>query len=168
MNPNFNEREEYFMARMMKPLALSLSSPIYYLMAIKVINQQLLNPMNSKGGNSMLMSIASKIAYAQMSEEIDSILSEVEEVDIERKESTRVESMKIAKVNSTRGHILIKAALTSSSEPLSRTDLANLTNLRVSAVCGRVKELLEEGVIKVVATKWDTESKRKVEILELV
>lgn len=142
-------------------------SPNYYEKALKYIEQQFMNPLSTPKGKQTLMSIAEKIAYAHMDLEIESILSDVEEMDAER-ESTKVESMNTSKKNSSKGHILIRAALQSSQEPLSRTELANATNLRVSAVCARVKELLDEGSLRVAGTKWDTESERNVETLELV
>lgn len=56
--------------------------------------------------------------------------------------------------------------LSSSDTPLSRADLANRSGLRLSTVCARVAELLEARAIRVVGTKIDSDTNRKVEILE--
>ena len=55
--------------------------------------------------------------------------------------------------------------IAASDTPLSRTDIAVRGQMRVATVCGRIAELREAGVVSVVGTKFDTDSKRDVEIL---
>ncbi len=171
MNVQLNTREAHVLKSIMKPMASLCpeGSPIYYDMAIKMLQQQLFSPgaLVTPNARQMLLSITEKIAYAQMSEDIDDILAEAQEIELEQ-ETTKVQSMKKSKKNSSKGHLLIRSALQSTTEPLSRTELANLTNLRLSSVCARVRELIEEGEIQVAGTKWDKESERQVETLELV
>jgi hypothetical protein len=57
--------------------------------------------------------------------------------------------------------------LSSSETSLSRAEIANRSNLRLSTVCARVAELMEAGAIRVVGTKIDSDTNRKVEILEV-
>ena len=50
----------------------------------------------------------------------------------------------------------------------TRRDLEQLAKMRTGSVCGRVKELLEAGLIEVSGTKTDPESGKTVETLRLV
>ena len=50
----------------------------------------------------------------------------------------------------------------------TRRELEKLARMRTGPVCGRVKELLEAGLIEVSGTKTDPESGKTVETLRLV
>ena len=50
----------------------------------------------------------------------------------------------------------------------TRRELEKLASMRTGPVCGRVKELLEAGLIEVSGTKTDPESGKTVETLRLV
>ncbi len=51
--------------------------------------------------------------------------------------------------------------------PMSRREISRVTGHRLSSICGRVKELIDEGVLHVVGTKFDDETERNVEIVEM-
>lgn len=169
MQPHLNQREEHVLKSIMKPVETICppGSPVYYEMALKLINQQLFSPdaLVTVLGRQMLMRIVEKIAYSQMDDILEDIIAEAQEIQIE---STKTQSFKKSQKNTSKGHSLIKAALQTAVGPMSRTDLANATNLRVSAVCARVRELIDEDAVRVSGTKWDSESERNVETLELV
>ncbi|WP_374028319.1 hypothetical protein ACES2J_08280 [Bdellovibrio bacteriovorus] len=170
MNVNLNPREQAFLQKLMKPWTsvAGKDSPLYWDFALKAISAQFdESALVTAKARAMLDSITSKIQFAYMDAELERILLEVEQVPTETPETTKSESFKRSVKNSSKGHLLIKAAL-SGGEAMSRTELANATNLRVSAVCARVKELIEEGVVRVAGKKWDKESQRKVETVELV
>lgn len=173
MNVQLTPRQEIFLSRLMKPMSdfVSPNSPVYWDFVLKMLNEQYLNPnaLATSKAREMMFSIVERIQYAYFDDQIDEILIGVESIPSgELPENTKVQSMKKSKKNSSKGHLLIRSALQSSNEPLSRTELANLTNLRLSSVCARVVELIEEGEIQVAGTKHDKESDRMVETLELV
>lgn len=50
----------------------------------------------------------------------------------------------------------------------SRSELATLTGLRLSSVCGRVNELVASGMVRPCGVKWDADTARNVETLEAI
>ncbi len=176
MNVQLNPRQELYLSKYLKGLNrnyIDKASPIYWDYVLNILNKEYFEPeqIQSFGARDMIFSIIQRIQLSFMSEEIESILAEVEAIpddELPENETTKVQSMKKSKKNSSKGHVLIRSALQSTTEPLSRTELANLTNLRLSSICARVVELIEEGTIKVAGIKHDKESDRMVETLELV
>lgn len=51
---------------------------------------------------------------------------------------------------------------------VSRSEIAKITGLRVSSVCGRVNELIKMNLVVVSGTAWDEETKRNVEAVAAV
>lgn len=64
----------------------------------------------------------------------------------------------------TVAHLIYKL-LKTSKKPMSRTEIAQELNIRISTVCGQVYKLMEAGLCKVAGTKIDSESEMKVETL---
>lgn len=56
--------------------------------------------------------------------------------------------------------------LKTSSQALSRVEIAQQANLRLSTVCGQVSLLKQSGLVKISGTKIDPDSNREVETLE--
>jgi hypothetical protein len=82
--------------------------------------------------------------------------------------NTKYQSLtKITPTAKTKTYQLIKAALTVHG-PLSRSQLADVTSLRLSSVCGRVSELISMGELVEVGTIFDATTKRNVKTVELV
>ena len=63
---------------------------------------------------------------------------------------------------------VIYSALKTSSEPMSRADLAATLKIRLSTICGQVVPLEEAGLIQVVGSKIDADSNRTVELLTAI
>lgn len=161
--PTLNNQQQVFLTRFMKPFNVQSTSPIYWDMVLKVIQNQLLNPqvVISTNATILLESIVQSIAYAQ----IDDIMEDVLTSKITSTKSTSYNKTK--EFTMTKCHNLIVNALTSTPYAPSRSDLAQITGLRLSAVCGRVKELIDQGMVQVIGTKWDDSSKRDVQTLEV-
>lgn len=51
---------------------------------------------------------------------------------------------------------------------VSRSEIAKITGLRVSSVCGRVNELIKMNLVVVSGTAWDAETQRNVEAVAAV
>ncbi|MBB5444625.1 MULTISPECIES: hypothetical protein [unclassified Paraburkholderia] len=51
--------------------------------------------------------------------------------------------------------------------PLTREDIAAITNLKLSSVCGRVRELLDAGRLVVVGTRKDLATHTKQQLLDI-
>ncbi|MGF6549338.1 hypothetical protein [Paraburkholderia youngii] len=51
--------------------------------------------------------------------------------------------------------------------PLTREDIAAITNLKLSSVCGRVRELLDAGRLVVVGTRKDLATQTKQQLLDI-
>lgn len=174
MKVNLNTREEFLLKSIMKPMQAILqpNSPVYYDMAVKLINNQLFGggTLVTTKGRQMLLSICEKIAYAHMDSEIESILTEVEEMEVERK-STKVESTKaksLKKVtNYSERHQQVLSMINKYPKS-SRRELAVHLGWSINRVTPRCKELLEMNKIKVAGTKYDEKTERNVETLELV
>lgn len=80
--------------------------------------------------------------------------------------STRSESLEITRETAaTRRQQILDALFM--SPPLSRSELAAKTGMRLSSVCGRVNELLDEGRIVVDGTTYDPATQRHVETLTI-
>lgn len=167
MKPALNPREEHLLKSIMKSMVVicPTGSPIYYEMAVKLIQQQYMNPLSTAKGKQMLMTIVQKIAYAQMDEELESILAEVEEIEIEI-DSTKAQSLKKTH-NITERHRELIAMLF--KFPISsRRELAVHLGWSINMTTPRVKELIDFGKIEVVGTKYDSKTERNVESLALI
>lgn len=79
--------------------------------------------------------------------------------------STKVQSYEATKSQSGSSRERVKQALVRG--PLSRSEIAEVTGLRVSSVCGRVNELLKSGEVAVYGLKWDEATQRSVETVGL-
>lgn len=88
--------------------------------------------------------------------------------------STKIQSLRQTQISGTaatqRERIYYLLLMTGKS--LSRNEISkvfdyweNRPRIRLSAVCGRVNELLRDGLIEVAGNTWDTETKRNVEII---
>jgi DNA-binding Lrp family transcriptional regulator len=52
--------------------------------------------------------------------------------------------------------------------PMTREDIAAVTNLKLSSVCGRVRELLDAGRLAVVGSRKDLATQTKQQLLAVV
>lgn len=52
--------------------------------------------------------------------------------------------------------------------PLTREDIASITNMKLSSVCGRVRELLDAGRLIVVGSRKDLATHTKQQLLAVV
>lgn len=52
--------------------------------------------------------------------------------------------------------------------PVSRNDLDRMLGFRRSSICGRVRELIDAGLVEVTGVEPDPESGKRVELLEVV
>lgn len=52
--------------------------------------------------------------------------------------------------------------------PLTREDIAAITNLKLSSVCGRVRELLDAGRLTVVGARKDLATQTRQQLLAVV
>lgn len=175
MNVNLNKREEFLLKKIMQPLqnVCEPNSPVYYEMALKLIQNQLFGKgtLITTKGRQMLLSICEKIAFAQMDTEIENILAEAQEIKLENKdvqiESTKVQSFKKV-TNFSERHQQIIEVLSRCPEGLSRNDISERTNIRLCSCTARVKELLDQNLIRVCGTKYDEKTDRVVQVLEMV
>jgi DNA-binding MarR family transcriptional regulator len=86
----------------------------------------------------MLMSIAEKIAFATMGEELEDILAEANEIDLD---NTKVQSFKkISNFTDLHQEVL---SMINKHPKSSRRELASLLGWSINRVTPRVKELLE-------------------------
>lgn len=106
-----------------------------------------------------------KVAMALASKELELILSED---TLATQTSTQILSFKQAKVTKTAVVNRIIATLASSDMPLSRSEIAERTSLRVCSVTGRCAEMLKEGILELDEIKLDKDSNRYVQTLKLV
>jgi hypothetical protein len=56
-------------------------------------------------------------------------------------------------------------ALEHSRAPMTREDIASVTNMKLSSVCGRVRELLDAGRLAVVGTRKDLATQTQQQLL---
>lgn len=162
---NLNPRELHLLHSIMRPLAsiCKPGNPAYYEMAVKLISERLNRPMNSPGGNAMMMSIAQKIAYAQMGEELESFLAEANNIELE---NTKTQSLKKV-TNFSDIHQEVLSMINKYPE-CSRSELANYLGWPINRVTPRVRELLDMEKISVSGTKYDDVTERNVETLVLI
>lgn len=80
--------------------------------------------------------------------------------------TTQTESLTLCRESSeTRKQQILDALFM--ALPMSRAELARVTGLRLSSVCGRVNELIEEGRVIVCGTTYDATTARNVETVTL-
>jgi predicted transcriptional regulator len=72
----------------------------------------------------------------------------------------------LAKVNASVNHIRIVNLLRTQPN-LTRSEIAEQLSLRLSSVCGRVRELILDGTVCTSGEKYDLDTKRYVQTLEL-
>ena len=110
-----------------------------------------------------VQSVASKISTKL---ELDSFDEAVEATLTEP--TTKRMSYDITKItNLTQVQQLILRTLQEVGKPVSRQELANLTDLRLSTVCARVNELIADFAIEKVGRKKDANSGRTVETIAI-
>lgn len=167
MNVNLNKREEFLLKKIMQPLqnVCEPNSPVYYEMALKLIQNQLFGKgtLITTKGRQMLLSICEKIAFAQMDTEIENILAEAQEIELE---STKVQSFnKTRNIGEKAQQVLVMLKMMPGS---SRRELASALGWSINRVTPRIKELMEVGSVAVTGTKYDKQTDRNVEVLEAV
>jgi hypothetical protein len=85
-----------------------------------------------------------------------------------KKNYTKVESYhQFQQQFQTETYQAIYAHISKSECPISRNDIANALDMRIQTVCARIAEMLEAEAVTVVGTKIDSDTKRKVEIIEV-
>ena len=81
--------------------------------------------------------------------------------------NTKRESLdKVSTSTKAKSYQAIKQALYANG-PLSRSQLAEVTNLRVSSICARVSELIKLGELAEVGTTYDKSTERNVKVVAL-
>lgn len=135
-------------------------SPIYYEMVLKMLENQYLHPMTTANGKITCMAIVEKIAYARLSEEIDNMLMEANEIELD---TTKVQSFKRVANLSERHHELLSMLL--KFPDCSRRELAVHLGWSINMTTPRVKELIDLEKIKVSGAKHDEKTDRNVETL---
>lgn len=167
MKVNLNKREEFLLKNIMKPIEAICQpgSPVYYDMAVKLINNQLFgnSTLVTNKGRQLLMGVVQKIAYAQMDEQLEDILSGIEDVQIE---STKSQSLKKV-TNFTENHKQV-VSMINKYPGISRRELADRLGWTINRVCPRVLELIELRKVQISGTKYDQVTGRDVESLEVV
>ena len=80
--------------------------------------------------------------------------------------NTKNESLTLARETSdTRKEQILEALFM--ALPMSRAELARVTGMRLSSVCARVHELIEEGRVIVCGQTYDATTARNVETVTL-
>jgi hypothetical protein len=80
--------------------------------------------------------------------------------------TTQTESLTLARETSeTRRQQILDALFM--ALPMSRAELARVTGMRLSSVCARVHELIDEGRLCVCGTTYDATTARNVETVTL-
>lgn len=85
------------------------------------------------------------------------------------KTNTKVQSLNKLNATPARDHqygIILKVL--DETPRLSRSDIADVTDLRLSSVCARVNEMMKRGWLVENGTKYDLTTNRNVTCLELV
>lgn len=82
--------------------------------------------------------------------------------------STKAESLERTKDSIGEKAMLVYDTIKTFKRPLTRAQIANLTGLKLSSVCGRANELIKAGLIEVCGKEWDVETQRNVEVLRAV
>lgn len=162
--PQFTPQEQTLVNSLMR--SIDSNSPAY----LDILEKHLANLINeSKNRTALITDKAAKaiehlhwkVASFRFDAEVDLLLADTEQTT----PLTRSLSLKQAKATKQEVAIKIINTLMHSELPLSRSEIANRTGLRLSTVCGSVKPLLNEGKIVVVGTKFDKDSNRQVETL---
>lgn len=80
--------------------------------------------------------------------------------------STKSESFQKVSATKAKTTAQIKLAIATLGKA-TRAEIANATGLKLSSVCGRINEMKEVGMIVVTGKKFDLETERNVEVVEL-
>lgn len=82
-------------------------------------------------------------------------------------QSTKSESLAKTQSSKARSYAVIKHALHVNG-PLSRSQLSEVTSLKLSSVCGRVNELIKAGILIEAGKIFDKATERNVTTVALV
>lgn len=63
---------------------------------------------------------------------------------------------------------MVLEAFENGRPPLTREDIAAITNMKLSSVCGRVRELIDAGRLAVVGSRKDLATHTKQQLLAVV
>jgi predicted transcriptional regulator len=162
--PEFTPQEQTLINSLMR--SLDATSPIY----LDILEKRLADIINEAESRVLIATTKAldalkhihwKVASFRFDTEVDLILSDPEA------STPTSRSLSLMKTKRTKQEVANKilSTLKQSDLPLSRSEIANRTGLRISTVCGSVKPLLDEGKIKVTGTKFDKDSQRQVETL---
>jgi Winged helix-turn-helix DNA-binding len=165
---DFDQQEKTFISKVMRGWEPE-NYEVYLDMVQDIIEKQFdcNRSLVTSEALSLVESIRFKIFDHRASYEIDQLLRNPNPSVLSGyKESTKVASFrKLAHI--TKKHQLILDTL--EVEPdLSRRELANKTGLRLQSVCGRVNELIGDGLVRVSGKSFDKSSGRDVETLSKV
>jgi len=162
MTTAFTNQETVLIATLMKNLNSTL--PVYYTM----LEKQLYNTLTKINNNQLLATTNGKQLVEDLLLKIQTLLvdKELEELLTEKTPSTKIRSLE--RVRKVEVATIVYNAISSSEVPISRSEIAERTGLRLSSVTGRVNELLKEGRIEVTGEKLDKNSDRRVETLSTI
>lgn len=161
----FTEQEERFISSILgtNVIYTTLAGPDFYLdMIERVLRNRLNNPTYafSTQADILMNSILYKIYDYRASKEIEHLL----EVNPPKKPKPTTKSKSLKSLGNTTA-LQEKILTCLDEEPLTRSEIATKTNLRMSSVCGRVNELINKDQVQVVGEKQDEDSGRWVELV---
>lgn len=158
----FTNAETFFIGTFMKDI--DPLSPVYIDILRKILVKELqeIQAQPHKGSRqavALIEAILFKIADAEADVALEELLSDPQ-ISTKRKSYEKTKTTNLHQVQR-----LVLDTITNAATPVSRTEIAELTNLRVATVCARVAELLADGYIKVGGTKKALDTGRQVETL---
>lgn len=162
MELKLTDKELVFVNNVMKPFKDITGRGIDLELLVKVLKDQYQSKaMVTNDALETVNSVIEKILYHQADVEIEKMLQ-----DPHYGESTRAQSYKRIPDFSQR-HLRVVEVLRLFPS-ISRADLAGKLGWPINTITPRVHELIDMGRVKVVGTKWDEETERHVETLEVV
>lgn len=168
MQPTFSKTQTLLIIQLMG--SLTPSNAIYWEMLEKAVADTIEKGLNHKilltnAGLASLREIESKVKNYLADLEIEKILAMEDENPITS--YVKILSYQQSKQTAQQVQAKIYSAVSISDVPLSRKEISERTDLRLSSVCGRVNEMILKGTLKVSGTKWDKDSQREVQTLEV-
>lgn len=165
-NIEFTQKEAAFISRIMKGFEdrYGKSSPIYISMLEKLLVQITeSDQLVTDNAHETINGILYKIAMSKATQEIENMLTDpFYGIDAENTKAASYNKV----LNITEKHQEI-IDLLKNTPKLSRREIASCLGWSINRVCPRVRELQDLGALKTSGTKWDDQTQRNVEILEV-
>lgn len=161
---DWTEKEAKFIDRTMRSVSIS-NLDVYLDMLLKIVDNLLTEKEKTLITNDaieVLESIRYKLCDRRANIEIENMLIDPN-YGKDYHTPTKLLSYSASQNTSSANHLKIIQLL--QKQDMSRNELADASGLRLSTVCGRVKELLDAGFVAVVDKKLDPATNRMVEVL---